>query len=107
MRRFAAVVFALLLAAPEARADSAVNAGRDIAKNFCSRCHAIGARGASPNPKSPPFRFLAKKYPLANLEEALGEGIVVGHEGEAMPPFVFTAEQVQALTAYLSSIQRK
>ena len=46
-------------------------------------CHAIGRSGASPNPKSPPFRDLSRRYPLSNLEEALGEGIVVGHEGLA------------------------
>ena len=48
-----------------------------------------------------------KKYPLSNLEEALSEGIVVGHEGEEMPPFTFSAQQIEALLAYLASVQRK
>jgi len=102
-------VFGLVLPgfAQVAQADSLTRDGGEIARTFCSRCHAVGTRSASPNPKSPPFRYLAKKYPLSNLEEALGEGIVVGHEGNDMPPFVFSAQQVQALMAYLASIQRK
>lgn len=90
-----------------ARADATPAArGRVIAQNNCGRCHAVGLRGESPNPKSPPFRSLARRYPLANLEEALGEGIVVGHEGGEMPQFRLSTPQVEALLAYLASIQR-
>jgi cytochrome c len=81
--------------------------GRIIAKTNCARCHAIGTSGASANPKAPPFRHIARKYPLANLEEALAEGIVVGHEGPEMPRFALTTEQIEALLAYLTSIQKK
>jgi hypothetical protein len=56
---------------------------------------------------SPPLRLLGKKYPLSNLEEALSEGIAVGHEGEEMPPFTFSAQRIQVLLAYLASVQRK
>jgi cytochrome c len=61
----------------------------------------------SANPKPPLFRLLRETYPLSNLEEALSEGIVVGHEGEQMPPFAFSARQIEALLAYLASVQRK
>jgi len=105
--RKAVAVLVLALLASSAEAQSLVQKGRVIADSFCSRCHAVGARGKSPNPKSPPFRTLGKKYPLANLEEALGEGIVVGHEGADMPPFVFSSEEVKALLAYLASVQKK
>jgi cytochrome c len=81
--------------------------GKAIAARNCGGCHAIGYSGASPNPKSPPFRFLARKYPLSNLEEALGEGIIVGHEGLEMPPFQFDPRQIEALLAYLASIQKR
>ncbi|MBG0808675.1 cytochrome c [Methylosinus sp. H3A] len=87
--------------------DKQIERGRAIANANCSRCHAIGARGKSPNPASPPFRTLAKKYPLDNLEEALAEGIVVGHGGLDMPRFEFSPGQIEALLAYLTSIQRK
>jgi mono/diheme cytochrome c family protein len=81
--------------------------GRAIAEKNCGRCHAVGARGESANPKSPPFRYLSRKYPLHNLEEALGEGIVVGHEGVEMPQFRLSAAQIEALLAYLGSIQKR
>jgi len=86
---------------------AALMRGHAIAQQNCGKCHAVGRAGASPNPKSPPFRYLARKYPLSNLEEALGEGIVVGHEGVEMPQFSFSAAQIEALLAYLGSIQKR
>ena len=97
----------LLIAATSAAADALVDEGQAIVKANCSRCHAIGPTGESPNPKSPPFRTLSKKYPVRNLEEALAEGIIVGHESEQMPPFEFSPSQVEAIIAYLSSVQAK
>lgn len=110
MARFAAALFLLvLLGADVARADSSqtLRRGEAIARTNCSACHAIGRSGTSPNPKSPPFRELSRRYPIANLEEALGEGIVVGHEGLEMPQFRFSTVQVEALLAYLGSIQKR
>lgn len=110
MSRFSISLLALLAAALPATALAApaglLARGKAIAAKNCGGCHAIGLSGASPNPKSPPFRLLARKYPLSNLEEALGEGIVVGHEGLDMPPFQFDPRQIEALLAYLGSIQR-
>ncbi|WP_457798030.1 c-type cytochrome [Methylocystis sp. S23] len=98
---------AFILSSPAAAAGKdAIKRGAAIAKVNCGHCHAIGRAGESPNPKSPPFRYLARKYPLHNLEEALGEGIVVGHEGLEMPQFRFGAKEVEALLAYLGSIQK-
>ncbi len=115
MVRFAAPALAALLAlagfSPGLPAQAAENDvlryGESIAKANCSRCHAVGVAGKSPNPKSPPFRDLSRKYPLSYLEEALGEGIVVGHEGPEMPQFQFDAKQIEALLAYLGSIQKR
>ena len=107
--------FVSALALSAALVSSAAHAGDDaaqrkrgltIARQNCGRCHALGVSGASPNPKSPPFRTLAQKYPLSNLEEALGEGIVVGHEGSEMPQFKLSTPQIESLLAYLNSIQR-
>ncbi|WP_159729809.1 cytochrome c [Methylosinus sp. Ce-a6] len=106
--RFILIVCALVVFVPrEPFAAEQIERGRAIAKANCSRCHAIGARGKSPNPASPPFRSLTKKYPLDNLEEALAEGIVVGHGGLDMPRFEFSPAQIEALLAYTASIQRK
>ena len=84
-----------------------IERGRMIAKTNCGHCHAIGKTGKSANPKSPPFRSISKKYPLTNLEEALAEGIVVGHEGAEMPQFKLSSSQIEALLAYLASVQKK
>ncbi|HKH80058.1 MAG TPA: cytochrome c [Methylovirgula sp.] len=81
--------------------------GHAIAKENCGRCHAIGKTGESANPKSPPFRTLSRKYPLTDLEEALSEGIMVGHQGPEMPQFQFDPEQIAALLAYLAFVQGK
>ena len=75
-----------------------------LAKN-CARCHAIGRSGASPHSDAPPFRLLSRKYAIEGLAEALAEGIFVGHPD--MPEFVFEAEEVGAILAYLKSIQER
>jgi cytochrome c len=114
MLRFAPLALSFLMLGAGAVVVPGVAAGKDvlklgqeIARQNCGRCHAIGRAGASPNPKSPPFRHLSRKYPLADLEEALGEGIVVGHEGEEMPQFRLSAAQIEALLAYLGAIQKR
>ncbi len=80
-------------------------AGREIADRFCARCHAIGAKGASPHESAPPFRRIVAKGDVESLEEALGEGIVVGHPD--MPQFQFSPGNVGALVAYLKSLSGK
>jgi cytochrome c len=107
--RLAAVLLAIFACAAARAAPAADDAarGRAIAKANCGRCHAIGKSGKSPNPASPPFRTLAGKYPLENLEEALAEGIVVGHGGLEMPRFKFSPAQIDALLTYIASIQKK
>jgi mono/diheme cytochrome c family protein len=84
-----------------------ITQGHTLAAQKCGRCHAIGTTGTSSDSRSPPFRTLAQRYPLANLEEALSEGIMVGHQGPEMPQFQFSPEQIDALLAYLASIQTK
>jgi cytochrome c len=91
-----------------AHADAALVArGHALAMNRCGRCHAIGKTGASTNPKSPPFRYLSRKYRLSDLQEALAEGIIVGHEGLEMPQFQFSPTMIDALLAYMNSVQAK
>src|SRR5438128_631210 len=69
----------------------------------CARCHAIGHTGVSPHPDAPLFRALSRRYPIDGLAEALAEGLSVGHPD--MPEFVFDADEVGAILAYLKSIQ--
>ena len=79
--------------------------GGSIAQQNCAPCHATGRSGASPNPKSPPFRQLGQRFKVQDLEEALAEGIVVGHEGGEMPVFEFAPPQIEDLIEYLRQIQ--
>lgn len=80
-----------------------IRRGSELARKHCARCHAIGRAGVSPDLKAPPFRVLGRRYPLASLEEAFAEGVVVGHS--RMPNFEFDSDEVGALIAYLRSIQ--
>jgi mono/diheme cytochrome c family protein len=88
-----------------AQSHAAIRHGREIAQRLCARCHAIGPEGQSPHRDAPPFRLIVAKGHAENLEEALGEGIVVGHPD--MPQFQFNARDVGALIAYLKSLSGK
>lgn len=102
----AGLAVALALAQPAVAAPSAKK-GEALAKANCAACHAIGRKGASPNEKAPPFRRLSEFYPVESLQEALAEGISVGHEGMEMPEFQFTPARIDDLTAWLKTINRK
>ncbi len=104
MSRFLLMV--LLLIASDASASTAdVERGRAILEKNCGRCHATGAEGASPLAAAPPFRTLGERYPVDDLEEALAEGIVTGHP--EMPEFAFEPDEIDAIVAYLQSLQTK
>jgi len=79
------------------------NKGEMLVQDNCGDCHAVGLTGDSPMAEAPPFRTLSAKYPVENLAEALAEGIVSGHP--EMPIFVFKAHDVDAIIAYLETIQ--
>ena len=100
------LIGAIALASPAfAKGDKA--RGLKIAQRNCAPCHAVGRTGDSANPKSPPFRTLAQRYLLNELEESMGEGMMVGHEGAEMPMFEFKPGQIEDFIAYLGSIQVK
>lgn len=103
MRRTALFAAILALAAcatePDSGADTALERGRGLAHANCSSCHAVGATGDSPAPEAPRFRELSRNYRVDALEEALAEGISVGHP--AMPQFQFMPDDVGALVQYL------
>lgn len=77
--------------------------GREIAEAACQPCHAIGRQGASPNVAAPPFRILGQRYPVDYLQEALAEGILVGHPG--MPQVRMSPDDIGAFLAYLRTVQ--
>ncbi|GGH28213.1 cytochrome c6 [Alsobacter metallidurans] len=78
--------------------------GAAIAQANCGPCHAVGRSGPSRNAAAPPFRTLSARYPISSLQEALAEGIMVGHEDVGMPEFNFSVEEVDDLVAYIDSL---
>jgi len=81
-----------------------ITKGRALAEANCARCHNLEKTGDSPFVPAPPFRIISKNYKPSDLEEALVEGIVVGHP--AMPEFELTGEQAAALGAFIDSLGR-
>ena len=79
--------------------------GEALVRTNCAACHAIGASGASTNPRAPAFRDLHRRYPVEQLSEALAEGIVTGHAD--MPAFQLNTQQIDDLIAYLRSLERR
>lgn len=79
--------------------------GQAIAKRDCGGCHAVDRVGDSPLPGAPRLRDLHRRYPVEQLGEALAEGIVVGHG--PMPQWVLGPREIEALTAYLESLEPK
>lgn len=77
--------------------------GQEIAARLCSGCHAIGRTDQSAHPDALAFRRIALRYPVRSLEEALGEGIFVGHPD--MPPFQLEPDDIDDLLDYIGSIQ--
>lgn len=106
---FSLAVALFLLFANTAQAADAESLlrGQMIAKEKCSACHTLSTRGASPNPKSPPFRDLPKRFPLQHLEEALAEGISVGHGGPEMPEYEFEPEEIDDLLGYITHLSKQ
>ena len=85
-----------------AQAQSPVEKGRQIAVRLCAQCHALAMTGESPHKLAPPFRELPKRYPVANLAEALAEGIVVNHKD--MPQFTLDPDEIDAMLAFMDSL---
>jgi cytochrome c len=79
--------------------------GEGLLTSNCARCHAVGRTGNSTHPQAPPFRTLGQRYPIEVLAEALAEGLSSGHPD--MPEFRFEIDDVNAILAYLESIQEK
>jgi mono/diheme cytochrome c family protein len=106
MLRLRPTVFLLFsLSGSGAMAQDDLALGHRILEENCSRCHAVGAEGPSPLAAAPPFRTLGKRYPIADLEEALAEGILTGHP--SMPQLSFEPADVAAIVAYIQSLQEK
>ncbi|RIJ25861.1 hypothetical protein D1224_01710 [Henriciella barbarensis] len=85
------------------QANELVGQGEAIAETLCAGCHAIGLTGESQHAQAMPFREISWHYPVEVLAEPFGEGIMVGHP--EMPQWQFEPEQIDALLAYLETVQ--
>jgi cytochrome c len=103
MRIRGLILAATILSGASAAWAADASAGHDMALAKCSRCHSVEAKGSSPLPAAPPFRRLHERYSVADLEEALTEGIVVGHS--PMPDFAFSSTETTDLIAYLKTLE--
>src|SRR5215469_4191979 len=97
------LVLVLIGSSPVAAQDGWETRGEGLLSLLCSRCHAVGRSGSSTHPEAPPFRTLGQRYPIDALAEGLAEGLSSGHPD--MPEFVFEVDDVNAILAYLKSIQ--
>jgi mono/diheme cytochrome c family protein len=79
-----------------------ISDGRDIADAHCAACHAVGSFGESPVAAAPPFRRVLSEYNEATLQDDLIAGIQIAHP---MPAFQINPKGVDALIAYLRTIQ--
>ena len=77
--------------------------GETMAETLCATCHAVGRTGESPHREAIPLRELSWNYPVEDLAEPFAEGIMVGHPD--MPQWQFEPMDIDALLAYIESIQ--
>ena len=75
--------------------------GQTIAEQLCSRCHAVALEQKSKHALAPPFPVIAQRYSVWGLQEALAEGIIVGHAD--MPKFVFSPSQINDLLGFMDT----
>lgn len=83
--------------------DAFVLQGKELVDANCSRCHAVGPSGASPNPKAPEFRTLASRHPVLALREPLARGITVPHD--EMPKFALNKSEIVKIVTYINALQ--
>lgn len=99
------LVVSACASAPEVvSSDPVVAHGHELVATYCGSCHAISRTDSSRRRGAPAFRTLSERYPVSDLGEGLAEGLVVGHSD--MPEIEFPAPDVEAVIAYLESIQK-
>ncbi len=103
MRAAVVLAFVVLNFSPAAAQSPSEQRGLTFARANCARCHSIDKVTPSPIAIAPPFRTLHTRYPVENLEEPLGEGIVTGHAN--MPEFRLEPDQIRDFIAYLKTLE--
>lgn len=86
-----------------AQVSPSVQRGTTFAQTNCARCHSIDKVSPSSLSLAPPFRVLHLRYPVENLSQPLGEGIVTGHP--TMPEFRLDPGEVHDFIDFLKSLE--
>jgi mono/diheme cytochrome c family protein len=81
----------------------AVERGRQILKDMCSKCHSIDKAGRSPHSGAPAFREIDVRVDLDEFTDRLRKGLHSGYKN--MSSVRFTRDDARAIVAYLRSIQ--
>ncbi len=97
------VTFRPALRHPPLADDALLQRGKALVETNCTKCHAIGATGASPFKDAPPFRDVAPNYTMDELVDGFMEGLAVRHE--AMPDWEMEVPQAEAIAAYIFSLK--
>lgn len=97
------IVFAFFTASALAASASSVRRGKHFAVVNCSQCHSVDLHTRSRLNTAPPFRTLHKRYPVETLDDALSEGLSIGHP--RMPEFRLDPAQVRDFIAFLKSLE--
>jgi len=90
--------------APAHARDPEHERARVLLEELCSRCHAVGEKGQSPNALAPPFRTFGEKLYDPDFSQRLQDGLTTIHK--EMPTFRFSRDDAGAVISYLKSIQR-
>ena len=85
--------------------DQRVREGEALAEKNCSKCHAIGLRGFSPNKDAPEFRNLNRRHPFYWLRAPVTRAIFATHQ--QMPHFDLSAGEVDTVIAYMNSLSSR
>lgn len=96
------LILTLVATASAEAASGNIRRGRALAQKYCAMCHALGKTGPSPKEGVIPFRDLHTRYPIDDLDEALGEGLVINHPD--MPEITLSVAQIYDFKAYIRSL---
>jgi mono/diheme cytochrome c family protein len=85
--------------------EASIARGETLVEENCLRCHARFPEEVSSNKSAPSFANLFVHYPPEYIAESFAEGVFMGHQ--QMPPFEFSAREVDDLVAYLKDLENQ
>ena len=86
-----------------AETEQRVQEGKALVEQNCSACHAVGAKGASPNKKAPEFRNLARAPPEPALYASRCRA-GSPRRTTRCPSLPSTGPQIDTIVAYINSL---